>query len=244
MTTVSSVRENVQSIAAAWRGQRSAGQPRTNLEQADFDALRDAGFLLAVVPVDMGGLWTDTAFVGANGVRAAAHGWRRQIPRSGSYQPCTRQSSAIWLLQPRSITARLGGAAPSGVRQRRPQANNGARSHPSPAAAATSARTTSDGHARTDDQPFMVGRSYGVTGDKHFGSGSGIADRMITTAIPDGEDEPAIFALDSIETAAGTASNGWTLLAEWDGAGHGCHPEPRDAPRACTRRAAGLRAAH
>ena len=40
---------------------------------------------------------------------------------------------------------------------------------------------------------FIVGRSYVVTGDKHFGSGSGIAHRMITTAVPEGEDAPTIF---------------------------------------------------
>jgi alkylation response protein AidB-like acyl-CoA dehydrogenase len=64
----------------------------------------------------------------------------------------------------------------------------------------------------------MVGSSYAVTGDKHFGSGSGIADRMITTAVPDGEDAPTMFALDVRERPwDGTA--GLTLLAEWDGVG-------------------------
>jgi len=69
-----------------------------------------------------------------------------------------------------------------------------------------------------DDVPFMVGRSYGVSGHKHFGSGSGIADRMLTTAIPDGEDEPAVFSLDSMDHRW-DGSTGWTLLAEWDGVG-------------------------
>ena len=68
------------------------------------------------------------------------------------------------------------------------------------------------------DEPFLVGRSYGVSGDKHFGSGSGIADRMLTTAVADGEDEPAVFVLDSTDSRW-DGSNGWTLLAEWDGVG-------------------------
>jgi alkylation response protein AidB-like acyl-CoA dehydrogenase len=64
----------------------------------------------------------------------------------------------------------------------------------------------------------MLGRAYLVTGDKHFGSGSGVAHRMITTAVPDGEDAPTIFALDTTERSwDGTA--GMTLIAEWDGVG-------------------------
>ena len=41
---------------------------------------------------------------------------------------------------------------------------------------------------------------------------------MVTTAIPDGEDEPAMFALDSTDRRW-DGSSGWTLLAEWDGVG-------------------------
>ena len=64
----------------------------------------------------------------------------------------------------------------------------------------------------------MLGQSYGVSGDKHFGSGSGIADRMLTTAVADGEDEPAVFVLDSTDNQW-DGSKGWTLLAAWDGVG-------------------------
>jgi len=64
----------------------------------------------------------------------------------------------------------------------------------------------------------MVGDAYAVSGDKHFGSGSGIADRMVTTAIPDGEDAPTFFALDVRDRPTdGTA--GLVMIAEWDGVG-------------------------
>jgi alkylation response protein AidB-like acyl-CoA dehydrogenase len=68
------------------------------------------------------------------------------------------------------------------------------------------------------DQGFMVGRSYAVTGAKHFGSGSGIADRMITTAVADGEDAPSMFALD-VRGRPWDGTAGLTLIAEWDGVG-------------------------
>ena len=55
----------------------------------------------------------------------------------------------------------------------------------------------------TATRPFIVGRRTAVSGDKHFGSGSGIADRMITTAVPEGDDGPTLFALDTTRTAVG-----------------------------------------
>ncbi len=44
-------------IASAWRTDRAARQQRRHLERADFDRLRDAGLLFAVLPVEAGGLW-------------------------------------------------------------------------------------------------------------------------------------------------------------------------------------------
>ena len=64
----------------------------------------------------------------------------------------------------------------------------------------------------------MSGRAYAITGDKHFGSGMGIADRMATTAIPEGEDAPTMFALD-VRALPWDGSAGLTLIAEWDGVG-------------------------
>jgi alkylation response protein AidB-like acyl-CoA dehydrogenase len=67
-------------------------------------------------------------------------------------------------------------------------------------------------------EAFLVGRTYALTGDKHFGSGSGIADRMITTARPDGEDEPRMFVIDTNEwSPPGTPA--MSMATEWDGVG-------------------------
>jgi alkylation response protein AidB-like acyl-CoA dehydrogenase len=57
-----------------------------------------------------------------------------------------------------------------------------------------------------------------VTGDKHFGSGSGITDRMMTTAVPAGEEGPTIFVLD-VRGEAFDGTTGMQLVAEWDGVG-------------------------
>lgn len=215
MTTVSSVRDNVQSIATEWRGQRSARQPRTNLEQADFDALRDAGFLLAAVPVDLGGLWTDvrsSARMACELVRALASAdpavglVSAMHPAVVGYWLCNPDpSQPDWEAQRQAVFASAAAGEQWGTITSEPGSGGDI--------ARTKAKAVPN-----SDQPFMVGRSYGVSGDKHFGSGSGIAHRMITTAIPDGEDDPAVFALDSTDHRWG-GSSGWTMLAEWDGAG-------------------------
>ncbi|NOG72292.1 acyl-CoA dehydrogenase family protein [Roseicella sp. DB1501] len=57
-----------------------------------------------------------------------------------------------------------------------------------------------------------------VTGEKHFGSGSGVTSYMITTALPEGEAEPAWFFL-AVHGVAWDGSTGMTLRAEWDGFG-------------------------
>jgi alkylation response protein AidB-like acyl-CoA dehydrogenase len=55
-----------------------------------------------------------------------------------------------------------------------------------------------------------------VTGDKHMGSGSGITSFMITIAVPEGEEAPDIFLLDTRELLW-DGSRGATLVREWDG---------------------------
>ena len=99
----------------------------------------------------------------------------------------------------------------------RSPASSGAPSRRSPAAAATSRRTKSVA-TPIDAEPFLPGRSYAVTGAKHFGSGLGVNDRMMTTAIPEGETDPTIFVLD-VRDRPWDGSAGLELVAEWDGMG-------------------------
>jgi alkylation response protein AidB-like acyl-CoA dehydrogenase len=62
------------------------------------------------------------------------------------------------------------------------------------------------------------GGRYKLTGQKHFGSGSGNADYMITTALPEGDERPDFFFLHTLG-AAWDGSTGMKLVAEWDGHG-------------------------
>src|SRR5262249_19197285 len=59
---------------------------------------------------------------------------------------------------------------------------------------------------------------YLLTGQKNFGSGSGIASYMVTVAVPEGETAPDMFALD-MRAVPWDGSAGVTLTAAWDGHG-------------------------
>jgi alkylation response protein AidB-like acyl-CoA dehydrogenase len=52
-----SVLRNVEAIAADCAGQRAERQRRRHLDPADFERLREAGFLQACLPAEHGGLW-------------------------------------------------------------------------------------------------------------------------------------------------------------------------------------------
>jgi alkylation response protein AidB-like acyl-CoA dehydrogenase len=60
--------------------------------------------------------------------------------------------------------------------------------------------------------------AYLLTGQKNFGSGSGITSYMITVAVPEGESSPDMFFLD-MRDVPWDGSAGVTLTAAWDGHG-------------------------
>ena len=202
-------------IAAEWKTQRAERQTRRHLEQADFDALRDAGFLRSIVPEASGGTWRDAA--------TSARPICDTLRLLGSADPSVALVSAMhpsvvsfWLFNPDAEQA-------AWEDQRRAVFASAAEgeqwgtvtSEPGSGGDISRTRTTA---SAADGEAFLVGRTYALTGDKHFGSGSGIADRMITTARPDGEDEPRMFVIDTTGwSPPGTPE--MTMAAEWDGVG-------------------------
>jgi alkylation response protein AidB-like acyl-CoA dehydrogenase len=59
---------------------------------------------------------------------------------------------------------------------------------------------------------------YRLSGDKQFGSGSGVTAYMMTAAIPEGELQPDLFYTD-VRDVAWDGSSGVALVAPWDGLG-------------------------
>lgn len=202
-------------IVDVWKSQRVERQMRRHLEQADFDVLRDVGFLRSVVPVGIGGFWRDAA--------SSARMVCELLRLIATADPAVALVSAMhptvvsfWLLNPEP-------SQPAWEAQRREVFESAASGEQwgtitsEPGSGGDIGRTRATA-APTDDRAFISGSSYVVTGDKHFGSGSGIVDRMITTAVPDGEEAPTVFVLDTTDRSW-DGSGGVTLISEWDGVG-------------------------
>ena len=206
---------SIDTIASEWRAARPERQARRHLERADFDLLRDAGLLTAVVPVASGGLWRDAA----SSARNVCNLYRTLAGGDPSVALVSSMHTAVinyWLATP----------DPS---QPDWEAQRDAVFASALAGDQWGTITSEPGSggdimltkavARPSDVPGRLpGGSYLVSGDKHFGSGSGIADHMLTTAIAEGESEPAVFVLD-VEGRAWDGTAGLLLLAEWDGMG-------------------------
>jgi alkylation response protein AidB-like acyl-CoA dehydrogenase len=212
---IAEVAASVSEIAAKWRGDRSARQGRRHLERSDFEELRAAGLLLLPAPVATGGLWQDRA----TSVRPMCEIYRALAAGDPSVALVSSMHPAViafWLARPDP-------SQPDWEAQRQAVFESAVAgeqwgtitSEPGSGGDITRTRSVA---TPIDDEPFLIGRSYAVTGDKHFGSGSGITDRMMTTAVPDGEPEPTIFVLD-VRDRPWDGTAGLSLTAEWDGMG-------------------------
>jgi alkylation response protein AidB-like acyl-CoA dehydrogenase len=213
--TMGEVAGSVERLTQEWRDERTTRLARTRLERADFDLLRDADLLRIVAPVDAGGSWESMS----SSLRELC-GIYRQL---GRVDPSVALVSAMhpavvafWLSTPDPTQ-------PAWEEQRRAvfaSALAGEQwgtitSEPGSGGDITRTRSVA---TPADGVAFIAGETYAVTGDKHFGSGSGITDRMITTALPDGQEEPSIFVLD-VRDRPWDGTAGLQLIAEWDGMG-------------------------
>ena len=210
------VQVSIESIADEWRTARADRFARRHLEPDDFARLREAGYLDSVVPDDRGGLWRSVPET----TREVSRLLRTLAAADPSVALVSSMHPAVigfWLAR--------GADAPAAFIEQRDavvaSAADGAQwgtITSEPGSGGDIARTVATATPADEIDAELPGRTYQVTGDKHFGSGSGIADFMITTALPDGEDAPAIFVLD-VRDRPWDGSAGLSLLAEWDGMG-------------------------
>ncbi|HVE93628.1 MAG TPA: acyl-CoA dehydrogenase family protein [Acidimicrobiales bacterium] len=210
------VASGIDQLAEEWRADRSARQTRRHLESADFDRLRDIGLLHAAVPEADGGLWRNVAESTrptCNALRTLARS-DPSVALVSAMHPAVigfwlaqgDYSESAWVEQRAAVTASAAAGARWGTITSEPGSGGDI------------ARTTSTATPDDSGDAFLPGARYRVSGSKHFGSGSGMNDFMLTTAVVDGEDAPAVFVLDFRDRPwDGTA--GLKLLAEWDGIG-------------------------
>lgn len=208
--------EAVGAIAERWRAERPDRQQRRHLDPTDFEALRAAGYLRLAVPEAQGGTWRDAASSTrgiADALRTLA-GADPSVALVASMHPAVL---AFWL-------ATADPADDGWEAQRRDAFASAADGEQwgtitsEPGSGGDIAKTRATADRDGDVTSSLPGGTYRVSGDKHFGSGSGIADRMMTTALPAGEDAPRIFVLDP-PAMPWDGSAGWRLVAEWDGVG-------------------------
>jgi alkylation response protein AidB-like acyl-CoA dehydrogenase len=207
------VYENIRALSAEFGRERHERQRRRELVAADFARLRDAGFLLTGVPVAQGGIWQS---VGGSTrpicemLRTLAHGDSSVAlvcamhPVVLNFWMATPQApppfQTAWEGQRRSIFREVCEGAWWGT----------ITSEPGTAGDMSKTKATA--------RPGPSGDTYLLTGQKNFGSGSGITSYMVTVAVPEGEAAPDMFALDMREVPW-DGSAGVTLTAAWDGHG-------------------------
>jgi alkylation response protein AidB-like acyl-CoA dehydrogenase len=211
-----SLRAGVDDLAEDWRAERTDRQARRQLDPDDFDRLRQLGFLRSAVPVGRGGLWQDVKLSTrplAEVLRALARVDSSVALVSamhpavvGFWLATVDDTNAEWCTQRDAVIASAAEGRQWGTITSEPGSGGDI--------ARTNAVAAVDG----DVDHVLPGRTYRVTGTKHFGSGSGVTDFMITTARPEDDDTPAFFALD-VRGRPWDGSAGIRLLAEWDGVG-------------------------
>jgi alkylation response protein AidB-like acyl-CoA dehydrogenase len=204
------IHEAVAGIAESWAADRAARQQRRALDRADFDALRDAGFTLTGVPTDLGGIWRDirssTRDV-AEILRTLAHA-DPSVALVSSMHPAVL---SFWLATPE-----VPDEAAKTWRAQRDFFFEQARTDWF--GTITSEPGSGGDVGKTKAAARRDGETWRLTGQKHFGSGSGVTSFMVTSGLPEGEPEPDWFMFD-VRGVPWDGSKGVKLLAEWDGHG-------------------------
>ena len=212
----SGLASDISEIADEWRANRPERQARRSLDPADFDRLAKAGFLHVAVPEQTGGLWRSVAET----TRPICETLRTLAAADPSVALVASMHPAVlgfWLARPdesrpqwteqrAAVFATAADGAQWGTITSEPGSGGDI--------LRTKAQATADG---SSDGP-VPGAAYRISGDKHFGSGSGVTSFMITTAVADGEDAPTMFALD-VRDRPWDGTAGLRLTAEWDGMG-------------------------
>ena len=211
--TTDEVIENLQSIATQFAQQRDERLTRRHLERADFDRLAKAGFLLTGLSAADGGFWHD--------VRQSIRPYAEMIHTIATGDPSVALVAAM---HPCVTIFWMGAATPPPEHAEAWQAQRGWINGTVRNGAFWGTVTSEPGSGgdimktRTIAKPTGEPGRYLLSGEKHFGSGSGMSKYMITTAKAEGEQIPDMFIL-GVGDAKWDGSEGITLAAEWDGHG-------------------------
>jgi alkylation response protein AidB-like acyl-CoA dehydrogenase len=209
LTESQQVIRDLESVAAGFAEDVISRQKRRQLDPDDFEQLKGTGFLLTGVPADQGGLWKGparSARMYSEMVRTIAHG-DPSVALVASMHPAVTG----FFLGVESVDDE-----PDAWRAQRQWVIESARDHwwgtvtSEPGSGGDILKTRSI--ATPEKDHFLI------TGDKHFASGSGQADFMITTAKVEGSELPELFFLQN-KDEPWDGSTGCKMTVEWDGIG-------------------------
>jgi alkylation response protein AidB-like acyl-CoA dehydrogenase len=210
---VEQILEKLPTVVAEWSEQRSERQQRTKADPADYQQLREIGIPLLAVPVEFGGTWENLAksarTIGTM-LRTLAQGDPSITLASSMHQgvlaswrvPAVPEPyNGAWQIQRREVFSTVTEGAWWGTIVSEPGSGG------------DTGKTQS-----LCIQDTTNPSSYLLSGQKHFGSGSGLTSFMTTRAIPNGESEPDLFFME-VRDQPWDGSTGIRLAAEWRGHG-------------------------
>lgn len=211
MTDFSSLQNSISEIAADFAGDRPQRQMRRMLDPGDFDRLRQSGLPLVALHQRDGGLWSDVRQSTrpiCEALRALARG------DSSVALVCSMHPAVLsyWLTIPPDERTESVRKQCEEINQTVRDGNWWGTITSEPGSGGDVARTRAT--AARGESPL----EYFLSGQKHFGSGSGIVSYMVTTAVPEGEDNPDWFFID-MRNLPWDGSRGVAMTAEWDGHG-------------------------
>jgi alkylation response protein AidB-like acyl-CoA dehydrogenase len=214
---IAKITENVQALSIQFAQERSERQTRRALDRADFNQLKAAGLHLIGVLAEHGGLWESVERSTrpiCELLRILAHG-DSSVALVASMHPSVL---VVWL-----ATSAVEPAFQIAWQEQRNACSQSAfeghwwgtiTSEPGSGGDISQTKATARRNSSNESDPS----DYRITGQKHFGSGSGITSFMFTTAVPVGEQDPDLFFLDMREVPW-DGSVGATLIAPWEGHG-------------------------
>lgn len=209
---IEQILEDALHVARAWAAERSDRQQRTQADPADYQRLRAIGVPLMAVPVEFGGTWDSLAQSArpiCTMLRTLAQGdpsitlasaMHHLVLSSWRIPTVPEPHTAAWNKQRHEVFQTVHDGAWWGTIVSEPGSGGDI------------------SQTQAVAEPYKPPLEYRLTGQKHFGSGSGLTSFMTTRAIPVGENQPDMFFLD-VRNTPWDGSTGMKLTAPWRGHG-------------------------
>ena len=211
--SIESILEAAPQLASEWAAEREDRQTRTEADPADYQRLRDLGIPLMAVPVEFGGTWESLAQSArplctllrtlAAGDPSITLASAMHLGVLGSWRIPTVPDpyNDAWQKQRKEVFQTVVDGAWWGTIVSEPGSGG------------------DTGLTRSRCVPEAPDSlKYRISGEKHFGSGSGLTSFMTTRALADGETTPDLFFLE-VRNQPWDGSTGMRLSAPWRGHG-------------------------